>query len=134
MEFLRICQPFEKVSKDSRLTRDSIPPKCFEIAYSVPLCYSHTSGLPRFTSTWIYILIAVVGVLLIMKVNKCKSRQRAGNSGVNTAATVADRNREVCERICSSNMIHSAYILMLTEKRLAFVCVYDWSDSEFSIS
>lgn len=85
-----------------------IQPKRFEMAYSAPLCYSHTSGLPRFTSTWIYILIAVVGVLLIMKVNKCKSRQRAGNSGMKKAAAIADRNREVCERMCNSNMIHAA--------------------------
>lgn len=135
MDFLWIRQSFEEVSKGLRLTKGSVQPKPFQIAYGASRCYTHTSSLPRFTSTWIYILIAVVGVLPIMKVNKCKSRQRAGNSGVETAAAIADRNREVCERMCRSNMIHSTYILMQTGKHLSGICVcaYDWNDLEFSL-
>lgn len=69
-----------------------------------------------------------------MKVNKCKSRQRAGKGGVERAAAIADRNREVCEMMCHSNMIHSAYILMQTGKTSPLLlCVYDWSDSELRI-
>lgn len=95
--------------------------------------YTHSSSLPRFICMWIYILIAFVRVLPITKVNKCKSWQRAGNAGVETAAAIVDRNREVCERMCHSNMIHSAYILMQAGKHLSCFCVWFGVISEFSI-
>lgn len=67
------------------------------MACGAPRHYTHTSSEPCFISTRIDIPIAVVGVLPNAKVNECKSRQRAGNSGVETAAALADLNREVFE-------------------------------------
>lgn len=79
------------------------------MACGAPRHYTHISSEPFFISTRIYIPIAVVGVSPITKVNKCNSRQRAGDSGVETAAALADRNREVFESMCHLNVISFSF-------------------------